>query len=317
MKPLNPLRLIRWITGAQIGSDLPISDTTPDPGIFGPGSATWQLHAERWLIFCGARAFLMQGAHPKVAQGVLDHSGYDVDPFGRVYRTIQAMSVLFFGTTREVNDMARNINRVHHLVQGTLPDAIGRYPARMHYSAMDPEALLWVHIGFVDSVLTAYRYLVGPISDDLCERYWQESFRYARRLGLTDDELPPTYAAVQDYIRAAYASGEIAVGPGTITISRQVLYPPLPLLRRPLWALIRVITMGQMPPELRRDYGYVWKRRHEWVFRGLCAGLRLMRRQMPHVLGQSELIIFAERRIAGALQTEAADVEVTALPQAR
>ena len=67
----------------------------------------------------------------------------------------QGMAVLIFGTTHEANAMARNINRLHHTVQGTLLESIGRYPAGETYSAMEPLALLWVHIVFVDSMLVA------------------------------------------------------------------------------------------------------------------------------------------------------------------
>src|SRR5436305_14692402 len=103
--------------------------------------------------------------------------------------------------------MALKNHRVHHAVRGTLPESIGRYTAGDVYSAMEPLALLWVHIVFVDSMLTAYKTFVVPLSDAACEQYWQESCRYARLLGLTDATLPASYAAVQQYIRHALASG--------------------------------------------------------------------------------------------------------------
>src|SRR5579862_3631315 len=102
-KPLSAMRLIHWASGAPMSSELPISDLYPDPGLLGPDSVTWRLHQEQWLITAGARAFLMQAAHPKVAQGALDYSGFAKDPFGRVSHTIQGMAVLIFGTTREAH----------------------------------------------------------------------------------------------------------------------------------------------------------------------------------------------------------------------
>ena len=128
--PLDAMRIIHWASGAQMSSTLPISDPDPDPGLLGPDSLSWRLHEEQWLITAGARAFLLQAAHPKVAQGALDYSSFAEDPFGRVSRTIQGMAVLIFGTTNEANAMARHINRLHHTVQGTLPDSMGRYAGR-------------------------------------------------------------------------------------------------------------------------------------------------------------------------------------------
>src|SRR5579885_581164 len=147
---IDPILLIRWLSGASLPSDLSISDTDPDPGIMGPDSLTWRMHSEQWMILGGARAFLMQAAHPKVAQGAIDHSAYAEDPFGRVYRTVMAMSVLLMGSTREVNAMARNINRIHLMVQGTFKESLGKYRAGEAYSGMDPDGLLWVHVVFVE-----------------------------------------------------------------------------------------------------------------------------------------------------------------------
>jgi uncharacterized protein (DUF2236 family) len=300
-KSLDSMRIIHWASGAPMASQLPISDPDPDPGLLGPDSLSWRLHEEQWLITAGARAFLMQAAHPKVAQGALDHSGFAEDPFGRVYRTIQGMAVLIFGSTQEASAMARNINRLHHTVQGILHDDIGRYTAGETYSAMEPLALLWVHIVFVDSMLTAYKTFVGPLSEAACEQYWQESCRYARLLGLTDTTLPPSYAAVQKYMREVLASGEIAIGPAAHFIAQKVLYPPMPLLRKPLWAIVRLITVGQLPPDIRQAYGLPWTARHKVGFQMARGTGHLLRRLFPNALGKSPLVNFARRRARGEL----------------
>lgn len=298
-KPLDAMRLIHWASGAPLSSELPIHDPDPDPGLLGPDSLSWRLHEEQWLITAGARAFLLQAAHPKVAQGALDHSGFADDPFGRVYRTIQGMAVLIFGTTSEANAMARHINRLHHSVKGTLPESLGRYRAGETYSGMEHLALLWVHIAFVDSMLTAYKTFVGPLSEAACEQYWQESCRYARLLGLTDRTLPASYTAVQHYMRNALASGEIAIGPAAHFIAQKVLYPPMPWSRKPLWAIVRWITVGQLPADIRRAYRLPWTARQRVGFQMARGVGRLLRRLFPHALGRSPLVAFARRRVNG------------------
>src|SRR5258708_38164739 len=125
---------------------------------------------------------------------------------------MQGVAGVSFGTAREASAMAHHINRLPHTVQGTLRESIGRYAAGETYSAMEPLALLWVHIAFVDSMLTAYKTFVGPLSEAVCEQYWQESCRYARLLRLTDPSLPPSYAAVQHHMPEVLASGQIAIG---------------------------------------------------------------------------------------------------------
>lgn len=295
------MRLIHWASGAPMPSALPLSDPEPDPGLLGPDSLSWRLHEEQWLITAGARAFLLQAAHPKVAQGALDHSGFAVDPFGRVSRTIQGMAILIFGTTHEATTMAHHLNRLHQSVQGTLPESIGRYRAGETYSALEPLALLWVHIVFVDSMLTAYKTFVGPLSEAECEQYWQESCRYARLLGLTDATLPASYAAVQQYMREALASGEIAVGPAAHLIAQKVLFPPMSLWRKPLWMIVRVITVGQLPAEIRQAYGLRWTWRQRMGFRLARHVGHLLRYLFPKALSRSPLVSFARCRVRGEL----------------
>ena len=308
-KPLDPMRIIRWASGAEVPSDLPIKDTTPgDPGIFGPGTVTWRLHTEQWLIAAGARAFLMQAAHPIVAQGALDHSRFAEDPYGRVYNTVSAMTVLIFGSSKEANGMAQRINRLHRTVTGTVNESVGSHRAGTPYSAMDAPALLWVHAAFVDSILSAYTSFVGPLSEADKEAYWQESLRYARRLGLTDADLPPSYPALQSYIRRAIASGEVAVGPGARAIARTILYPPMPVWRKPLWAIVQSMTIGQLPATLRRQYGIRWARRDRVLFLCVRYGARGLRFLLPQYLGRSMAADFAARRTRGDLAPPAATV---------
>src|SRR5437868_7153313 len=254
------------------------------------------------MVDHGRRTRIFDASRPSQSRaGALDHSGFAEDPFGRVSRTIQGMAVLIFGSTNEANEMARNINRLHHTVQGTLPESIGRYPAGETYSAMEPLALLWVHIVFVDSLLTAYKTFVGPLSEAACEQYWQESCRYARLLGLTDATLPASYAAVQQYMRGVLASGEIAIGPAAHFIAQKVLYPPMPWLRKPLWAIVRLITVGQLPPDIRQAYGLRWGMRQRVGFHIARSIGHLLRRLFPNALGRSPLVNFARRRVQGEL----------------
>ena len=62
-------------------------------GLFGPGSLTWRVNREGVLLLGGGRALLLQVAHPLVAAGVAQHSNYREDPFGRLYRTLDTVTM--------------------------------------------------------------------------------------------------------------------------------------------------------------------------------------------------------------------------------
>ncbi len=150
-------------------------------------------------------------------------------------------------------------------------------------------------------MLTAYKAFVGPLSQAECEQYWQESCRYARLLGLNDATLPATYAAVQKYIREVLASGEIAIGSAAQFIAQRVLFPPMPLLRKPLWGIVRLITVGQLPADIRQAYGLRWTARHRIGFLMARGAGHLLRRLFPRALGSSPLVNFARQRVRGEI----------------
>ena len=71
-------------------SERPLQNTEKyegDPGLFGPGSISWEVLGDVSSFVGGIRALLIQAAHPEVAAGVADHSSYREDPLGRLSRT--------------------------------------------------------------------------------------------------------------------------------------------------------------------------------------------------------------------------------------
>ena len=54
----------------------------PPPESARADSMTWKLHSEMVLLAGWGRAILLQLAHPLVAQGVAEHSGFRAEAFG-------------------------------------------------------------------------------------------------------------------------------------------------------------------------------------------------------------------------------------------
>ncbi|MFA9445550.1 oxygenase MpaB family protein [Egicoccus sp. AB-alg6-2] len=121
-----------------------------DPGLCGPGSASWHVIGEPAAIAGGLRALLLQVAHPLAMAGVADHSAFRTDPLGRLHRTSAYVTASTFGSTTEALRVARQVRRVHPHVRGTAPD--GR-----SYRADDPRLLTWVGVALTSSFLAADR----------------------------------------------------------------------------------------------------------------------------------------------------------------
>src|ERR1051325_4635924 len=93
----------------------------PDPsaGILGPRSIGWQIGGDLAVFLGGGRAALLQLAHPFVAYAIAQHSHTRDDAFAA----------------------ARRVHAVHSAIHGTIPPAIGGWPAGARYHANDADAL--------------------------------------------------------------------------------------------------------------------------------------------------------------------------------
>lgn len=269
----------------------------------GAASMPWRLHREVVLLLGWGRAVLLQLAHPLVAAGVADHSSFDRDLASRVQRlrqTLETMLALTFGTGDEVLAAAARINAIHDRVQGTLPTAVGPFPAGTPYSAHDPELLRWVHATFLDSLLRAYDLFVGPLSASERDQYCREASAIEPLLGLPPGFLPRSRAELERYLEGMLASGQIVVGGTARALARAIVAPPAPLPARPLLGLLRLPTVGLLPPTLRAQYGFAWDERRERRLRLLAACTRVLRRAAPPVLRYWPVARAAFRRARAA-----------------
>jgi hypothetical protein len=123
---------------------------TGDPGLFGPGSPSWQIIGDQASIVGGLRGLLVQLLHPLAVAGVATHSRYRDDAVDRLHRTASYVGGTTFGATAEVLALAHVVRRAHRDVSGTAPD--GRT-----YRADDPHLLAWISIALTSSFLAAHR----------------------------------------------------------------------------------------------------------------------------------------------------------------
>jgi uncharacterized protein (DUF2236 family) len=240
-------------------------------------SAVWKLHREVVLLAGWGRAILLQIAHPLVAQGVADHSGFAAERWarvGRLKRTIGAMLALTFGTPEESAAAAAGINRIHDRVHGQLPQPTGAFASGSKYSAHDPALLAWVHVTLVDTFLLTYERFVAPLTPAERDRYCREATHGAPLLGIAQDALPRTAAELSAYMDRMLASGEIAITDTARRLAGEIVSRGLPWPARPLLALSRLPTVGLLPPPIREAYGFEWTPRQERTLRLLSAATR-------------------------------------------
>ncbi len=151
-----------------------------DPGLFGPGSATWRLLSDPCVIVSGVNALMIQTLHPRAMAGVYDHSSFGEDLMGRLHRTAAYVQDVSCGSTRQAVDASLRARGAHRSVVGATPD--GR-----PYRADEPRLLAWVSIGLTLSVLSVWD-LLGPhpVEREVADAYVAEQ---ARAAALLDERL--------------------------------------------------------------------------------------------------------------------------------
>jgi uncharacterized protein (DUF2236 family) len=270
-------------------------------GYYGPGSVTWKISREAAILLGGARAVLLQIAHPLVAEGVYTHSSYLSDPRARAEHTFMLGHILTFGGMREAHEAARTINRKHAHVFGALSLDAGAYRRGTRYRARDQDLLLWVHATLIDSALLVYNSLLGPLTQEEQERYYQETRVQARLLGLQPRAMPETLAGLQRYVAEMIDSDRLAATPQARRLAQSVLFPPLPAVFRPVLHLHFLLTCGLLPERVRQFYGFPWDRHHQRAFDLLMLGLRSTLPHLPLRLRTLPITRrLMEREISGA-----------------
>jgi uncharacterized protein (DUF2236 family) len=224
-----------------------------DLGYFGPDSVTWRIHAEPLQWVGGVRALFLLTLHPLAMAGVDQHSNYRDDPLGRLHRTGDYLGAVTFGTRAEADRAAARVRGMHRRVRGVEPES------GQAYHATDPELLLWVHCGEIDSFLTIGRRAGIPLSAADADRYVAEQVTAAELAGIPRTIVPASEAELRDYFeRTRPVLRTTAAARAT---ARWLFLPPMPTLvqlatpARAVWASAAGLAFATLPRWARRLYG--------------------------------------------------------------
>jgi uncharacterized protein (DUF2236 family) len=253
-----------------------------EAGLFGPGSVTWRVNREGSILIGGGAAAILQVAHPLVAAGVGEHSRYQVDPWGRLLRTLAITTKMTFGSIEDAQDGARAIEMAHRRVRGVLPWNAGRFPAGTPYDAADPGLQMWVHATLVATALAVYTRWIAPLSIGDQRRFYDEQKAIGELFGVPRDRQPATLAAFYDYYNRMLESDELAATPVLHDVARSVMRPALPFGGRPLSDALNLGTAGLLGPRWRAELGIAWGPSRE---RLLDASRFVVRRALPLLPG--------------------------------
>ena len=228
-------------------------------GHFTDDSMLRRVVGDRVTGLSGPRALLVMAAHPVAFAGFFAHTGALDDPYARLERTATVMNAIAFGTREEADRLTRRVRAMHRRVEGELREPAGPFPAGTPYRGDDPEHLLWILAALAESAMLVCSKYARTLSRDEKDALWRDYRVVGRCFGLRERDMPKDHAAFADYMEGMYASGDLVVTPAARELAIDiVLHPPVPLHLRPLLELVNQITVGLLPDEIRREYGFSW-----------------------------------------------------------
>jgi uncharacterized protein (DUF2236 family) len=246
-----------------------------DLGYFGPDSVSWQVHREVTVLFGGARAVLMQAAHPLVIAGARETGFYERNPWKRLQRTLVLTYTITFGTKAEARAAADRINDVHTRIKGVDP-VTGKA-----YDALDPELLLYVHACLVDSALLFERLTVGRLDDAGRQRFHEEQMLVAEMVEVPRSIIPPTVPALRAWLADVEDRGELLVTDSARRVADLFFDPPADAEWRPVLKGVSRLAFATLSPALRAQYGFEVGTAKRAGMAATFAATRLLRPLLP------------------------------------
>ncbi|CAL9652007.1 oxygenase MpaB family protein [Streptomyces sp. enrichment culture] len=224
---------------------------TGDPGLFTPGSVTWQMHGDPMMWVAGVRALYLQALHPRAVRGVTQNCDFRRDAWGRLRRTANFVGTTTYGTTEAAERAGARVRGIHARLTATDPDTGERY------GLDEPALLLWVHCAEIDSYLHVLRRSGFPLTDAQADRYVAEHRAGARLVGLDPETVPASRAQLAAYFEKVRP--ELAAGPEAREVDDFLRRPPAhPLLipaREVLWRWVAHLAYASLPAYAHELYG--------------------------------------------------------------
>jgi hypothetical protein len=172
-------------------------------------------------------------------------------------------------------------------VNGRLRVAVGRSPPARRDSAEDPGV---APLGARDAARVVPARVSGDcraLSGEELDTYYEEAAPIAIALGARAEDVPRDRAALARYLARMHGSGDLTIGADAKSLAAAVLSSRLAAIAWPLGWTNRQLTVGWLPEEIRRQYGFDWTARDERRSASILRWLRTARKALPAPLARS------------------------------
>jgi uncharacterized protein (DUF2236 family) len=220
--------------------------------VFSPDSEVWRVNRYANGLLFGPAAVLLQVAHPRVAQGVADHSDFQKDALGRLRRTLSTVNRIAFGTIKEAEEMRAKLREVHGRVQGKTSEGMA---GPQGYSAFEPDLLMWVLATLIDASIQGYEFVWEPLGRERREQFYREFRRFGTYFGLSEEVGPTNYGEFVEYYEEMLSGELLGSHPLCAEVAAAVVRPQDSLGVRMLGRLVDFLPIETVPETIRERLG--------------------------------------------------------------
>jgi uncharacterized protein (DUF2236 family) len=237
----------------------------------GPESLLWRWAGDNRIAFMGGTIGLLQLMHPAISAGVLEHSDFFEDPYGRVFRSLpRILGVVYDGESADTT--GKEVRAFHKTITGV--DDQGR-----RYHALDPATFWWAHATFqFMAEQVGDRFDAHRITETEREALYLDGLEWYHRYGVSDRAVPATRAAFA--LEWDRVCAEVLEMNSAVEFVLELLHKPEPLQFEgvlaplsPIMALppmrhltsvaVRLSAIGGLPPIVRERFGIRWTRQDQ------------------------------------------------------
>lgn len=269
----------------------------PKVGLFGPESMVWHVFRHSMAGYHAAgRSLLLQVMHPWVTTGIDEHSKTRDDIKGRSQRTFTAVFSIIFGSLDHAMKEARRVNRVHSRITGVMQKDKGAFVEGSLYKANEAHAMLWVHATIWENLVRCYELVIGPLTPEQKEQYYQESKLFAYMFGIPDEIIPPDWPSFLAYVEGVLNSDIMHVNDETLELYDYLWAPnkeDKDLKHR--WFMLT--TAATMPEQFLEPFSLVYGEREKKIFTRGVKIIGAVEPFMPMIVNRGPTFIEAHNRI--------------------
>lgn len=230
-----------------------VASNTNSEFAFPIDSEMWRINHQKCGLLFGPAAAILQIAHPRIAQGVAEHSDFESDSLGRLQRTLQSTNRIAFGSKDEALAMKAKLHTVHGQVNGKISDGM---QGRKGYSAFEPDLLLWVLATMIEAATRGYESIYSELPAERKEVFYTEMREFGTFFGLAADYGPEDYSQFQDYYVDVLSSDLLGSHPICKELAQKIAQPNDTHQITLIGKAVYFLTVESIPSPVRERLGF-------------------------------------------------------------